>query len=74
MYAQPEFLRPLFLIWIFKCFQCFNLPSFFAIKISVETIDPVISAKFANISAALSVRSSRLSSIPSRADVEKFIL
>lgn len=39
-----------------------------------ETKDPVISAKFANIAAALSVRSSRFSSIPSRADVEKFIL
>ena len=38
-----------------------------------ETKDPVISAKFANIAAALSVRSSRFSSIPSRVDVEKFI-
>ena len=38
-----------------------------------ETKDPVISTKFANIAAALSVRSSRFSSIPSRIEVEKFI-
>jgi sugar/nucleoside kinase (ribokinase family) len=38
-----------------------------------ETKDAMVAAKFANIAAALSVRSNRFSSIPSRTEIEKFI-